>query len=45
MCSKCDRLVELIEQTRDGKSVVVTSFPNGEPQLIQRKTESLPEGK
>lgn len=36
MCEMCDRVVEMIEQTIDGKSVVACSFPNGEPELIIR---------
>jgi hypothetical protein len=37
MCELCDRTVELIEQTRDDRSAVVSfTFPGGEPKLIRR---------
>ena len=40
MCERCDKLAELVKQTREGKSVVVLSFPNGEPELIRRPSDS-----
>jgi hypothetical protein len=36
MCGKCDEVAALIEQTRDGKSVVAWAFPGGKPELVTR---------
>lgn len=41
MCEKCDELVKLIEQTRDGKSWVELNFPNGNPVLVTRENNEL----
>jgi len=36
LCEKCDRTVELIEQTLEDRTAVVSfSFPNGEPKLVR----------
>jgi hypothetical protein len=43
MCQKCDELVTLIEQTRDRKSWVETTFPNGTPKLVTREENDEPE--
>ena len=42
MCSRCDELAILIEQTHDGKSWVETTFPNGTPKLMERDPEGNP---
>lgn len=34
MCEKCDETVKLLELTRDGKSWVEFTFPNGLPKLV-----------
>ena len=39
MCERCNRMVALLELTRDGKSWVESTFPNGEPRLVTPEPE------
>jgi hypothetical protein len=44
MCERCDRLVELLGQTRSGESWVETTLPGGEPRLATWSPEEQEAG-